>query len=159
MRGIQTAQDIEDTINRQPDFASSGMVATAKDANTVAVRIPESYRENPVLFASLILNLRMISPAKEARVVIDSRTGTVVVTDNVELGPVAVTHNNLTIETGDRLVSQFVEIDSNSDSATTQMQALLEALNALKVPSKDVIAIIRHIHRSGALYGQIVEVQ
>ena len=84
-------------------------------------------------------------------------TGTVVVTDKVEIGPVAVTHKNLTIETGDRLVSQFVGVDSESDTATTQMDALLQALGQLKVPSKDVIAIIRRIHDSGAMYGRLLE--
>jgi flagellar P-ring protein precursor FlgI len=163
--GFQTAQDIEDLINTQPDFVGPGsannqLIARAIDQRSIEIQIPDNYRENPVLFASLILGQRLIDTNKEARVVIDERSGAIIVGDDVEVGPVAVSHKNLTIETrGGVLASQFVPLDPEANTAVPKLKALVDALNALQVPTRDVIDIIKGLERSGHLYGHLIIVE
>ncbi len=163
--GFQTAQDIEDLINRQPDFVgpASGtdqLIAKALDQVNIQVRIPENYQENPVLFTSLVLNQLLIEPHKDARVVIDERSGSIIIDDDVEIGAVAVAHKNLSIETQTGLLaSQFVPVDPAINTAVPKLKALVDALNALQVPTSDVIDIIKALERSGKLYGRLIIVE
>jgi flagellar P-ring protein precursor FlgI len=157
---FQTAQDIADVIKNQPDFrdgSSSEEMAAAKDQVNIEVKIPEKYATDPVLFVSLVLNQRLFNTDNEARVVINERAGAIVIGANVEIGPVAVTHKNLTIEVAPGvLANEFVPLDPGSNKDTTKLQALVEALNAVKVPTPDIIEIIKGLERNGQLYGKLV---
>jgi flagellar P-ring protein precursor FlgI len=89
--------------------------------------------------------------------VIRERDGVIIIGDDVEIGPVAVTHRNLTIQAGGQTpINQFVPIDTSADSSTTKLQALVNALNAVKVPTPDIIDIIKGLERSGDLYGRVI---
>lgn len=157
---FQTAQDIADIIKNQPDFrdgSSAEEMAVAKDQVNIEIKIPEKYAADPVLFVSLVLNQRMFNTDSEARVVINERGGAIVIGANVEIGPVAVTHKNLTIEVASgELVNEFVPLDPGSNKTTTKLQALVEALNAVKVPTADIIEIIKGLERNGQLYGKLI---
>lgn len=157
---FQTAQDIADIIKNQPDFrdgSSTEEIAAAKDQVNIEVKIPEKYAADPVLFVSLVLNQRLYNTDSEARVVINERAGAIVIGANVEIGPVAVTHKNLTIEVASgAVVNEFVPLDPGSNKTTTKLQALVEALNAVKVPTNDIIEIIKGLERNGQLYGRLI---
>lgn len=157
---FQTAQDIEELLNNEKDFIDqpgSNGIAKARDQVNIEVQIPEKYRENPVQFASIVMNLRLSPPQTEARVVIRERDGVIVIGDNVEIGPVAVTHRNLSIQTGGQNpINQFVPVDTVSDTSVTKLQSLVNALNAVKVPTSDIIDIIKGLERSGDLYGRVI---
>lgn len=157
---FQTAQDIADIIKNQPDFrdgSSAEEIAVAKDQVNIEVKIPEKYAADPVLFVSLVLNQRLFNTDTEARVVINERAGAIVIGANVEIGPVAVTHKNLTIEVAPGvLANEFVPLDPGSNKSTTKLQALVEALNAVKVPTSDIIEIIKGLERNGQLYGKLI---
>lgn len=157
---FQTAQDIADVIKNQPDFrdgSSANEVAVAKDQVNIEVRIPEKYAADPVLFVSLVLNQRLFNTDTQARVVVNERAGAIVIGANVEIGAVAVTHRNLVIEVGEgQTLNEFVPLDPAANKKATKLQALVEALNAVKVPTADIIDIIKGLERNGQLYGQLI---
>lgn len=157
---FQTAQDIADLIKNQPDFrdgSTADEIAVAKDAVNVEIRIPDKYAADPVLFVSAVLNQRLYGTDSEARVVVNERAGAIVIGANVEIGPVAVTHKNLVIEVaGGGTVNEFVPLDPGANKQTTKLQALVEALNAVKVPTEDIIEIIKGLERNGQLYGKLI---
>ena len=95
------------------------------------------------------------SNSHSSRVVINERDGIVVIGKDVEIAPVLVTHRNLRIEAGGG--GGFVPVsDKNDAPANAKLKSLADALNALDVPSEDLIAIIKTLKRKGDLYGEVV---
>jgi flagellar P-ring protein FlgI len=90
-----TAFRLAKMINREIGDGS----ARAKDAGTVEVSIPESYLGQTVELMSKIENLD-IQPDSVARVVVDERTGAIVMGQNVRISPIAISHGNLQIRIG-----------------------------------------------------------
>ena len=67
-----------------------------------------------------------------------------------------VTHKNVVIETGDIVFgNRFVPLESNNVESP-KLKALVEALNAVKVPTEDIIEIIKGLERNGKLHGTLV---
>ena len=114
---FQVAQDVAELVNSQLNFQShEGYLAKALNAVNIEVTIPQQYRDDPVLFISQVLSLPMFEPHAEARVVINERTGSVVIGGDVEIGSVVVTHKNVVVETGDNTAaSRFVPLDVEKD--------------------------------------------
>lgn len=148
-------------------------IARALDAKNVMIAVPPAQQRNPGTFISQILT-RYIAPAlieSGARVVINERTGTIVITGDVEISPVIISHKGLTITTmaapaeGIALdpaapppapePMNFVPIDPSRQGGAT-LTDLLAAFNQLKVEAKDRIAIIKEIERSGKLHAQLI---
>lgn len=137
----------------------SGWDAEAIDPANVRVRIPDEYKNYKVDFIAQVLETQVDLEHHDARIVINERTGVIVIGDNVMIGQVAVTHKNVSIQTGDEPArGPLIEVvqDSGSSSSTTRLKALVDALNALKVDSQSIIDIIKSLERSGDLYGQLV---
>jgi flagellar P-ring protein precursor FlgI len=158
---FQVAQDVADLINSQLSFqSSSSTLAKAINQVNVEVLIPQQYRDEPVSFVSQVLGLTMPEPQTGARVVINERSGSIVIGGNVEIGAVVVTHKNLVIETGNQAAAAtpgrgFVPLDP-SDTSKARLKSLIEALNALRVPTPDVIDIIKGLDRNGKLHAQLI---
>jgi flagellar P-ring protein precursor FlgI len=154
----QTAQDVASAVNSEYDFQDAKRLddkpAIALDQVNVVVRIPSHYRDNPAEFVALVMDSRLATVPSSRRVVINERAGTIVVGGEVEVGPVAVTHNGLTIQTGNQASNQFVGVET-ADAAPTRLEGLIQALNAIKAPPKDMIEIIKGLERSGALFGEL----
>ncbi len=161
---FRTAQLVARLINEE--FGSGAGVtsgsyqelATAKDQVNVQVRIPPAYENYQVQFVSEVLDIRIPYLENDARVVINERTGTVIIGANVEIAPVAVTHKNFTIEAG-----PFFPLDVEAAAGATtsgvrnvELKALVDALNALKASPQDIIDIIKGLKRSGDLYGELI---
>ncbi len=172
---FQTAFDIEDLLNNprslgigsptnsQPrEIGASNnfheqAIAQALDQVNIEVRIPPKYRRNPVEFIALVLDTQIVPPRHDARVVIDQRNGNIVIGDNVMVGRVAVTHRNLSIETGNAPADgPLFVLDQSADTSTTRLKALVTALNALKVSPDDIMDIIKSLEKSGDLYGRLI---
>ncbi len=155
----QTAQEVAAAINSEYDFQDTrrpdARPATALDQVNVVVQIPPHYRNNPAQFVALVMDARLAVVAASRRVVVNERAGTIVVGADVEIGPVAITHNGLTIQTGETTANQFVGAETGA-SPRTRLEGLIQALNAIKAPPKDMIEIIKGLQRSGALYGELV---
>jgi flagellar P-ring protein precursor FlgI len=155
---FQVAQDIADLINSQmgKQVSSYAPLAHAFNQGNIQVEIPAQYRDDPVLFISQVLSLPIMEPRTVPRVVINERTGTVVISGDVEIGAVAVTHKNLQIEAGGQTGARpFVGLNP-VDSSSPKLKALVEALNAVHAPPEDIIEIIKGLDRDGNLHAPLI---
>ena len=160
---FQTSANIAGEINTRisENLSSSesagkkqeAVVAQAIDAANIVVRIPRTYSNDPVAFASEILDLAIYEHEPEARVVINPRAGSIVISGDVEIGDVVVSHKNIVVEAGTS--SSFEELDVDQ-SNQPRLRQLVDQLNTLKVPTEDMIEIIRGIERNGKLHGRLI---
>ncbi|MEX0652915.1 MAG: flagellar basal body P-ring protein FlgI [Phycisphaeraceae bacterium] len=143
-------------------------VARAIDQRNVAIQVPPYERDDPAAFISQILTT-YIDPTQVstgARVVINERTGTIVISGDVQISPVIISHKGLTITTvtpppGQPQLEPEVEEESflafdPEGRAGGKLADLLDAFNQLKVPAQDRIAILRLMHESGKLHAQLI---
>ncbi len=168
---------------RHPDFTTASRVslaintalgerfAEAPDSGTVTVKIPENYSRNVVEFVTLIEGLG-VTPDVAARVIVNERTGTVVMGENVRISTVAVAHGNLSIQISEsETVSQPLPLSDGKTvvSPETSLQVkeqdmrlhlikagvsiseIVRALNALGVTPRDLISIFQALKAAGAL--------
>ena len=168
---FNTAQYIEDIINTLNNTGLTGgenipaseamqnsnfqLLAKARDPVHIEVTIPLYYRERPVSFVSLLLELPLPNIQNKKRVVINEREGVIVIGEDVLIAPVAITHKNLTIEARSGQTG-FVGFDPANPQPRPKLKNLVDALNGLNVPSEDVIAIIKALKRKGDLFGEVV---
>ena len=163
---FDNAQRIEDEINNlvRATFGDgqglgsqdNAAPAKAQDQMHIEVQIPSQYRENPIKFIAFLLgNIKIQLSNHSSRVVINEKEGVVVIGSDVEIAPVLITHRNLRIEAGGGggLVPVAARDDQNGNA---KLKSLADALNALDVPTEDLIAIIRTLKTKGDLYGEVV---
>jgi flagellar P-ring protein FlgI len=137
-------------------------IAKAADPKNILVTIPPSDRANPAAFLARIVALDLLMPQAEARVKVNRRTGTIIVSGDVEISPAAVSIKGLTINTTGQnpqagLPNEgFVAIDPGKKGGGTKMADLVDALNQLKVPIEDRITIIEELYKSGKLHARLV---
>jgi flagellar P-ring protein FlgI len=135
------------------DAKGSEEMVRAIDAANIVVRIPRVFMADPVAFASEMLETQMEEPQAESRVVINSRAGTIVISGDVEIGDVIVSHKNVVVDA--TTAPSFSAIDVDQSSAP-KLQTLVDQLNSLKVPTADMIEIIKGIERNGKLHGRLL---
>lgn len=146
-----TAARVVTIINRE----LSGKYASALDAGTVDVVSPPNYEGKGVELLATIERLE-INPDMSARVVVNEKTGTVVIGHQVKVSQVALSHGDLSLkvanadgakkEDGDRVVVM---------KEAANVGDLVEAMNKLGVSPKDLIAILQSIKAAGALHGEL----
>lgn len=181
-RSIETSQTIEDVIN---DYHKKGVISSARpngisspksdtrdlakaiDQTTIEVTVPSFYKEKPVAFVSVILDLQLHGLHNRKRVYIQEREEVVIIGEDVTIAPVAISHKNLTISTrsSQGATNGFVPVSSQEGSLVgpsstgkgrPTLRNLSDALNTLNVPTSDIIAIIKALKRQGNLYGELV---
>ena len=150
---FQTATDIVDRI-RQTHFQQDHEQVQAVNAANIVVTVPGEYRDDPIAFISQILELDTYNPEPEARVVINERTGSIVIHGEVEIGDVVISHRNIVVEATEE-TPRFAELRQDLEPSP-KLKSLVDALNALKVPNEDAIEIIKDIDRSGKLHGRLI---
>lgn len=152
---FQTATDVSEII-RQTLFqeANDENAVRAVNASNIVVKIPQQYKNDPVAFVSILLEKQIYNPEPEARVVINERTGSIVIDGNVQIGDVVISHRNIVVEATEP-VPEFRAFDQDERDATNLL-ALVDALNALKIPNHDAIEIIKGINRAGKLHGRLI---
>ena len=164
-----------DRIVRAINAAAGAGTARALDAGTLEILLPPSARDDPVHFLSEIEGLE-VRPDTYARVVLNERTGTVVMGENVRISTVAVSHGNLSIRIKERYgVSQpralaqgrTVVVPDTEVRVKEEKRKLMvvpegvsigevvQALNAIGVAPSDLIAIFQAIQAAGALQGEL----
>ena len=152
---FQNTNYLADRINSQPDLGYQP--ARAIDQVKIEVVIPKLYEDNPAHFAGLLLETRIARFQTDTKVIISERKKAVIVGADVEIGSVAVMHKNRLIQTGGtEATGEFVPIDMAGDGTKTKLAALVDALNALKVPAEDVIDIIKLLKQKQALFGELI---
>jgi flagellar P-ring protein FlgI len=132
----------------------SGKYASALDGGTIDVISPPSFEGKGVELIALIESLD-INPDQPARVVVNEKTGTVVIGQGVKVSKVAISHGDLSVKVGgdasskkegDRVV--IVEESANVGD-------IVNAMNKLGVSPKDLITILQSIKAAGALHGDL----
>jgi flagellar P-ring protein precursor FlgI len=168
---FNTARAVAEAINA----AKGAGTASALDGRVVSVRAPESPNAR-VAFLADIENLPLELAQPAARVVLNARTGSVVLNDAVTLGPCAVAHGSLSVTISSTpQVSQPAPLSQGqtvtaekSDIAITQQGGALvqmpagtkladvvKALNALGATPQDLLAILQAMRSAGALRAEI----
>jgi flagellar P-ring protein precursor FlgI len=154
---FEVAQDVTELINSQLGFQGTGTpLAKAINQVNIEVTIPEQYRQDPVLFVSQVLALPMMEPQTGARVVINERSGSIVISGDVEIGAVVVTHKNIVVETGPSVSTQRFKGIETAETPSPKLKALIEALNSIHVPTDDIVDIIKGLERNGKLHAQLI---
>jgi flagellar P-ring protein precursor FlgI len=147
-------------------MADVDRVALAVDPKNVIVLVPPSELNSPADWIYQIEDADLLIAQGEARVVVNRKTGSIVVSGNAKISPVVVSHQGLTITvTGvdadgnqqvvDPVEQGFVGLDP-SGSGGSNVSELLEALNRLNVPIDDRIAILTQVHSMGALHAKLM---
>ena len=113
-----TATRVADSINT----AFSSPIARTSDSGGIEVRVPPKYADNVVGFVTFIEALG-VTPDVESKVVVNERTGTVVIGENVRISKVAIAHGNLSIQIKESAdVSQPLPFSQGPDGGNPQYQ-------------------------------------
>jgi flagellar P-ring protein precursor FlgI len=148
-------------------------IAEVDSPTTIKIKVPEGYDYYD--FLDTVLNVE-IQPETYAKVIVDERTGTIVMGSDVRISTVAVSHGNLTIKItstvevsqpnafgdGETVVTNQKEVEVEEDDAKlmvlpdgVMISDLVKALNSLGVTPRDLIAILQSIKAAGALHGEL----
>lgn len=147
---------VKEAIDRQ--YGTGWAIIT--NPGQIEVTVPSSMAEDPVSYAANIENLTLTIDEPN-RVVINERTGTVIVGNNVRISKVVISHNGIKIAVDDEdnngqrrnkdaKQSSMVEVQGE-----TTVDDLVAALNAVGASPKDLIAIFEAINAAGALHGEL----
>lgn len=155
--------------------AQKWKIASARDSGTVLVPVPKSFDKRVPDFIAELEGLE-VTPDIAVRVVVNERTGTVVLGEGVRIDPVAIAHGGLTLEVREQVdVSQpqafakgkTVAAPNTKVSATEQpgglkevragasLRDVVKALNALDVTPRDLVAILQALKAAGALHAEL----
>lgn len=150
--------------------------AKAVDGNSVAVRAPDDHNQR-VSFASLVENIEVSPDDAPARVIINSRTGTVVINSKVRVQPTAVSHGNMTVTINENLqVSQPGAFSQGATAVTPQsdvsikedknhmfvfnpgvsLDEIVQAVNSVGAGPSDLVAILEALKSAGALRAELI---
>ncbi len=195
--GALIEREIDFQLNRQralrlalrnPDFTTARRMAAAindfigdataepTDPSTVTVQIPKTYKGNMIQLLTEIEQLR-VEPDQRARIVIDERSGIIVMGRDVRVSNVAVAQGNLTVTISEQpAVSQpnplsqgqtvvvprtGVKVDTGEGARLAivkegvTLREVVDGLNALGVGPRDLIAILQAIKAAGAMQAEI----
>jgi len=174
-------------VLNQPDFTTAAEVASvinknlnatlakAIDASTIKISIPAKYQNNLVDLVARLEGLEVV-PNTVAKVVVNERTGTVVIGENVRISTVAVAQGGLSIviketpkvsqplpfSTGETVVTPETEIEIKEEKTPIYLVPqvatigdLVRALNAIGATPRDLIAILQAIKAAGALQAEL----
>lgn len=168
---FNTARDVANAINK----AKGEGTAEALSGRSIAVRLPTASGER-VAFMADLENLSVDRATPAARIVINARTGSVVINQAVTLGPCAVAHGNLSVtisstpsvsqpgafSNGQTVVTEKNDIQINqAPGALIQLPAgskltdVVKALNTLGANPQDLLAILQAMKAAGALQAEL----
>ena len=168
------------TISRMVKVVNSsfqGRIAQALDSKNLQVKLPQSYASKPVEFLSSLENLE-VQPDSKAKIVVNERTGTIVMGQDVRLSRVAVAHGNIKLtvkespkvsqpepfsQGGQTVTVPDSELELNEEDARFMVMErgvsvgdVASALNAIGVTPRDVITIFQAIKAAGAMQAELV---
>ncbi|MFN4168874.1 MAG: flagellar basal body P-ring protein FlgI [Pannonibacter phragmitetus] len=170
---FRTAVRVADAINRYTKTTYG--VSSARERDHRSIDLTPPAKVSLTRFMAEIEGL-MVQPDQSARVVIDERTGTVVIGRDVQISTVAVTHGNLTVRiteapevsqpqpfgNGETVVTPRTFIDAAENGGQlaiiggTDLQTLVRGLNRIGLKPTGIIAILQTIKTAGALQAELV---
>jgi len=149
--------------------------ARAENSGLISVDVPPAYRAKPVEFLGELENLTVVAD-RPARIVINERTGTIVMGKDVRIAPVAILQGALTVEiqttlnvsqpsplaTGQTAVTPDVNVNAKEAQARNvvlkqgaSVEELVRALTAIGSTPRDIIAILQNLRVAGALEADV----
>lgn len=168
-----TAKSVSDKIN---DLFGPG-VATALDASSVRVSAPRDSNQR-VTFISILENLEIDVAEERARIVVNSRTGTIIIGQHVTVSPAAITHGGLsvtiretppvvapdgTVTGGETIIAprEGMELGNNSGrmfvfSPGASLNDIVRAVNQVGAAPGDLMAILESLKQAGAINADLV---
>ena len=161
------ASTIAKNINElEGDGGEDDSIAVAVDPKNIVVTIPDAERDRPDSFISRVQQLPVRLMPAEARVQINERTGTLIVTGDVEISPVVISHKGLTISTTEprpvptprfplTTTKDVVSLDTTAQGGA-KLKDLVDALEQLKVPAEDRITIVKELYKTGMLHAKLI---
>jgi flagellar P-ring protein precursor FlgI len=165
-----TAARIATALNKE-----FGQVAHAENAALVTVAVPDDYAGEPTRFVAAVESVT-IEPDREAKIVVNERTGTIIMGKEVRIAPVAIMQGNLTVEIQTVLeISQPNALSSGTTQVVPQVtttakqeqarnvvlkngatvEELVRALTSIGSTPRDVIAILQNLKSAGALEAEL----
>jgi flagellar P-ring protein precursor FlgI len=166
-----TSARIVDAVNKK--FASAS--AHAENSGLITVAVPAEFTARTTEFLSQLENL-MVEADSPARVVVNERTGTIVMGKDVRVSPVAILHGNLSVEVqtvetvsqpnplsqGTTEVVPQTTVTAKEEKARTvvlkqgaTVEELVRALSAIGSTPRDIIAILQSLRSAGALEAEL----
>lgn len=167
-----TSQRMTAAINA----ALGGNMAQALDATSVRVNAPTDVNQR-VAFVSMLENLTLEPGEAPARIIVNSRTGTVVVGQHVRVMPAAVSHGSLTVtitersqvsqpaplSTGTTTVTPKTDIDVKEEGKRmfvfdpgVSLEEIVRAVNNVGAAPGDLVAILEALRNAGALRAELI---
>ena len=143
----------------------------------VQVQIPAAFQNDRITFLSILENLEVAPTTERARVIVNERTGTIVIGSQVKLLPAAVAHGNVTVTVDttnsvsqpesfaqgatvgfanstigiDKAEGSVVKMNGNSN-----LNDLVNALNSIGVAPIDIISILQALKKAGSLQADLI---
>jgi flagellar P-ring protein precursor FlgI len=169
---FSAATQVAEAINRRA--GNNGPIAQALDARVIQVRLPESSRR--VAFMSELENINVSQVTPPAKVIVNARTGSVVMNQSVTLDPSAVAHGNLSVaisstpvvsqpapfSQGTTVVGERADISIKQDGGAlrlldgaAKLADVVKALNSLGATAQDLIAILQALKAAGSLKAEL----
>lgn len=167
------ADDSLSILLRHPDFVTASSVGAAirqnypdialriVDAALIELSIPEQRRSDPVSFIAELESIE-VSPEPSNKVVIDSGSGVIIFGEQVRIGTVAVSYQDISVNVSPygRAGAGFLTEDENDNNfvfeQTTTVEDLVQTLRTIGLETEVIIHIVKAIDRAGALYGTLV---
>lgn len=167
-----TANRMVESINKM----LGADTAQAIDATSISVRAPANPAQR-VSFASMVENIEIAPDAAPAKVVVNSRTGTVIINNTVRVQPAAVSHGSLTVTiTENQQVSQPNPFARGETAVTPQsnvsikedknhmfvfnpgvsLDEIVQAVNSVGAGPSDLVAILEALKSAGALRAELI---
>ena len=145
-----SARSVVDSINADFRDVNYGVdIARAAGPGMIEIGIPEAYRTNPVEYIAEVLDIGVDRPHTTARVVVNTRSNTVIVTGEAEISPVVISHPGLALEIGPGFRALT---DPQAVTNQVQLKQLMGALSQLRVSTPDIVAIVRELNATGKLH-------
>ncbi len=160
-------------------------VAVALDSTSIKVRAPKDMSQK-VAFISLLENIEVEPASPKAKVIVNARTGTIVIGGNVRVTPAAVTHGSLTVRinesqtvtpTGATTVNENQVVSTPGDAVATpeselgidqeparafifdpgtELSTIVESINAVGSSAADLVAILEALREAGSLRAELI---
>jgi flagellar P-ring protein precursor FlgI len=152
-------------------------IASIIDGGSVRVRAPLDITQR-VAFLSTVENLEIDPASAPAKVIINSRTGTVVISSNVRVSPAAVSHGSLTVSIKEEqkvsqpsalasvgtttvTTSSTINVDQGSNrmflfKPGVELEQIVHAVNEVGAAPGDLVAILEALKEAGALQAELV---
>ena len=167
-----TATRVAQAINR----AFYSQLAQTENGGSIQVKVPDNYRGKTVQFVTMIESLG-VTPDMVSKIVVNERTGTVIMGENVRISTIAIAHGNLSIQIDEsQNVSQPLPFSRGGETVVTpesdilvkegknplflvesgvSIREVVKALNVLGVTPRDLIAIFQALKVAGALQAEL----